>query len=246
MTTNVFGCWYDPGDAGTWLTWFINQHKNFPKFNKSIRYEQADNTFGNIPTDYSCFDSDWHVTDWSDNKTTQFNDVNAFKGYDNVCYKILPWHNPFQVDDDELENETQEELCIRLLKDSNTKLIITPQVEISYQIFAKRLAFIRPRFTVEQCISSYKNRMRRSYNNTLTEMRKHIPVHVVAIDKLILRNDVDEYNKLIDVLDIPAMDNWTTHTNHYYTSIFAPLTLIDSDSLNNRPETLERSGGAPY
>ena len=77
-------------------------------------------------------------------------------------------------------------------------------------------------------------------------MRKHIPVHVVAIDKLILRNDIDEYNKLIKVLDVPALDNWTNHTNHYYTSIFAPLTLVNSASLNNRPETLKSNGADPY
>lgn len=246
MKTNVFGCWYDPGDVGTWLTWFINQHKDFPKFDKAIRYEQEGNKFGNIPSDYSCFSSDWHVTDWADNKVAKFNDVEAFKGYKIICYKILPWHNPFQVNDDELENETQEELCTRLLKDSNTKLIITPQAEISYHLFAKRLAFIRPRFTVEQCMAAYENRVSRSYNNTLTNMRKHIPVHVVAIDKLILRNDEDEYNKLIEVIDVPALDNWKTFTNRYYTKIFEPLVHIKNEELNNRPETLASTNKDPY
>ena len=84
MKTNVFGCWYDPGDVGTWLTWFINQHKDFPKFDKAIRYEQEGNKFGNIPSDYSCFNSDWHVTDWADNKVAKFNDVEAFKEYKNI------------------------------------------------------------------------------------------------------------------------------------------------------------------
>ena len=145
MENNIFGCWYEPGDAGTWLTWFINQHQGFPKFYKSIRYEQEGKEFGDIPTDYSCMRADWDVT-------TPFHKVDF-----NQCYKILPWHNPFQTEEWELDNETPAELCVRLISESNTKAIIVPQVEDNYELFAKRLAFIRSRFTVESAIEIYKN-----------------------------------------------------------------------------------------
>jgi hypothetical protein len=120
MENNIFGCWYEPGDAGTWLTWFINQHQGFPKFYKSIRYEQEGKEFGDIPTDYSCMRADWDVT-------TPFPKVDF-----NQCYKILPWHNPFQTEEWELDNETPAELCVRLISESNTKAIIVPQVEDNY------------------------------------------------------------------------------------------------------------------
>lgn len=234
MENNVFGCWYEPGDAGTWLTWFINQHQGFPKFYKSIRYEQERKEFGNIPTDYSCMRADWDV-----NKPFPKVDFNQ-------CYKILPWHNPFQTEEWELDNETPAELCVRLISESNTKAIIVPQVEDNYELFAKRLAFIRSRFTVESAIEIYKNRQDRMYESTKLQMQEFVTVHTIAIDKLILHNDKTEYHKLIEILNVPALEDWTTHTTKYYNKIFSPWKNISAEQLDSRVETINAVKENPY
>lgn len=235
MTNDVFGCWYEPGDAGTWFTWFINQHKDYPQFLKQTHYEQEGNTLGHIPTDYSCRDADWNI-------------VNELfpKANTNQCYKTLPWHNPFQLEDNELENETVEQLAHRIIKDSNTKAIIIPQVEISYQLFAKRLAFIRPRFTVKTAMEIYENRINRMYKKTVKLVEQVTTVHTIAVDKLILRDDNVEYNKLLDILQVPALDNWKALTNECYTTIYSPWEHIQNSELDNRPETLKNINKDPY
>lgn len=255
MTNDVFGCWYEPGDAGTWFTWFINQHKDYPQFENKMLYDQQGKELGHIPSDFGCYGADWFITDFENESAFEFKDyrqrltdqhITHNKDYKHICYKILPWHNPFHLEDDELENETVKELATRLVKESDTKAVIIPQVEVSYQLFARRLAFIRPRFTVEKAIEIYKNRIQRSYKNTTSQVSNVVPVHTIAIDKLILRSDEDEYSKLLDILQVPALDNWKSLMNDYYTKILSPWEHVYTQELNNRKETIESIKENPY
>lgn len=226
MKNEVFGCWYEPGDAGTWFTWFINQHHSFPNFSKNIRYEQKQN----IPSDYSCYGANWVIKDTGDDEAFGFTDfeknliekqISYNKDFYSICYKLIPWHNPFQANNNELENETNEQLASRLITESNTKAIIIPQVEVSYQVFAKRLAYIRPRISVEDAINDYKNRINKQYMNTVSQIEKITTVHTIAIDKLVLHNNEQEYNKLINILQVPALENWKQLTYQYYIEVYS-------------------------
>tara|TARA_B100000768_G_C11254897_1_gene365906 strand:- start:323 stop:1105 length:783 start_codon:yes stop_codon:yes gene_type:complete len=260
MANDVFGCWYEPGDSGTWLTWFINQHENYPKFDKEIRYEQEGNKFGEIASDYGCYGADWFITDFGNHKAIKFKDfkqsllerkISYDPDYKHICYKLIPWHNPLGSDDDEIKewgltDNTVEDLIARLIEESNTKALIIPEVNTSYQLFAKRLAFIRPRFTVESTYSNYQNRQARLYANTISTLRQFTKVHTIAIDKLLLRNDIDEYLKLLDILQVPALEGWTSLTNDYYTKILQPWENISNSELNNRLETLKDNKENPY
>jgi hypothetical protein len=252
MANNVFGCWYEPGDSGTWLAWFINQHENYPKFKKDIRYEQEGKKFGEIASDYSCHGADWFITDFHDHNAFEFKNyrqrllnknIEHDSSYKHICYKLIPWHNPLGSDDDEIKewgltDNTVEDLIARIIEESNTKALIIPEANVSYQLFAKRLAFIRPRFTVEYALDTYENRVNQMYANTVSSLRKFTKVHTVAIDKLLLRNDIDEYLKLLDILEVPALEGWTSLTNNYYAKILQPWENIPNSELNNRQQTL--------
>ena len=51
---------YTPGMCGTWLTWLINQHKNFPQYKlKNIKYIN-DKEEANL-LDVRCFGADWYI-----------------------------------------------------------------------------------------------------------------------------------------------------------------------------------------
>lgn len=255
MTNDVFGCWYEPGDSGTWFTWFINQHKDYPQFETRMLYDQQGKELGHIPSDFVCYGADWFIKDFGEEQKFEFKDyrqhlhnnkVNHNKDYKHICYKILPWHNPFHLEDHELENETVKELASRIVKESNTKAVIIPQVEVSYQLFARRLAFIRPRFTVNDAYEIYKNRIARAYENTYSMVSNVVPVHTIAIDKLILRSDEDEYNKLLDILQVPALDNWKSLMDEYYIKILSPWEHVHTHELDNREETRKNSKENPY
>lgn len=240
----VYGCWYEACDSGTWLTWFINQHEDFPKFNLKLEYQEKGKEFGNIPSDYSCDPATWHVDkfenrtvglSFADHLTHVANEGYTNEDYSKFCYKILPWHNPIQTNQHEFPtNETPEQVCTRLLKDSNTDCVIIPQVEISYKLFAFRQAFIRPRYTVAECMKSFELKIKEEYKTIADKVRQLSPVHTVAIDKLIIDNDEKVYKELIDILEVPALPNWKEYANNYYDMILRPWENIDFSMLDNR------------
>ena len=239
----VFGCWYEAGDSGTWLTWFINQHKDFPKFNLQLHYQEKGNEFGDIPSDYSCDPATWHCDHVQDNRSLKFADHIEYitnssdDTYSKFCYKILPWHNPIQTDQNEFPTrETPEQVCARLIKDSNTKVIIIPQVEVNYKLFAVRMAFIRPRHTVAECMKFFEQKIEYEYKTIVDKVCQLSPVHTIAIDKLIIDNDEEVYKELIDLLEVPALPNWKEYTNNYYDIILRPWENIDVSMLDNRTQ----------
>ena len=93
---------------------------------------------------------------------------------------------------------------------------------------------------------NYQNRQARLYANTISTLRQFTKVHTIAIDKLLLRNDIDEYLKLLDILQVPALEGWTSLTNNYYTKILQPWENISNSELNNRLETLKDNKENPY
>ena len=92
----------------------------------------------------------------------------------------------------------------------------------------------------------YENRINRMYKNTVKLVEQVTTVHTIAVDKLILRNDNVEYNKLLDILQVPALENWKALSNECYTTIYSPWEHIQNSELDNRPETLKNINKDPY
>ena len=264
MTNDVFGCWYEPGDAGTWLSWFINQHEGYPKFDKKIRYEQNGNPYGQIPSDCACPGSNWHITDFKSYRNTtldphanslvksiKFKDfrknlvvknIKHERDYTNLCYKIIPWHNPIHTEPEEikrweLKDKNSTDLVKRIVRESNTKAVIIPETDVYSSIFAKRFAFIRPEFTVKKALDIYKARKEYEYQQTAEILSNYVKVHRLFIDKIVIKNDREEYLKLLDILQVPELEDWSSHTSDYYKTFFKPWETILNSELNKRPET---------
>ena len=84
------------------------------------------------------------------------------------------------------------------------------------------------------------------YESTKLQMQEFVTVHTIAIDKLILHNDKTEYHKLIEILNVPALEDWTTHTTKYYNKIFSPWKNISAEQLDSRVETINAVKENPY
>jgi hypothetical protein len=250
---NVIGCWYEAGDAGTWLTWFINQHKNFVVLPCALQYGQQDHDMGNIPTDYACTLSNWVV---AGNKTTSWHDFlvnietrlfekrnNSIEKqgklfYRNFCYKLIPFHNPISTGLNELKEldiENKNKFLQRIIAESNTSTILYPTVTTELEIFAKRLAFIRPQYTVNETRNFYAERKNIIYNRNKNYMKTICNnVVTVEIDKLVIHQDLDTYKKLCNELKILPNKNWKAIAKSYYETIYLPLENIDSNRLDSR------------
>jgi hypothetical protein len=84
------------------------------------------------------------------------------------------------------------------------------------------------------------------YESTKMQMQEFVTVHTIAIDKLILHNDKTEYYKLIEILNVPELEDWTTHTTKYYNKIFSPWKNISAEQLDSRVETINAVKENPY
>ena len=161
--------------------------------------------------------------------------------YKNLCYKVLPWHNPLQPFPEEikkwgLKDKTSIDLVKRILHESNTKAIIFPTVNTHSILFAKRLAFIRPQYTVESALNIYRARQEDEYDRTISILSKYTKVYPIAIDHLLLKTDTKEYFKLLDILEVPELENWKSMRYDYYNKILQPLKKIKDSDLDNRKE----------
>ena len=110
-------CLYTPGMCGSWLTWLINQHKNFPQYD--LTSKDYTNDIGETKTlDVGCFGADWHTYKYIQKKSSYYDEntvteyiadghildytfkENRENNYENNnlsatkdCIKILPNHN---------------------------------------------------------------------------------------------------------------------------------------------------------
>ena len=70
---------YQGGMAGTWLAWLINQHANFPKYNKHTKESGLD---------IGCWGADWETL----NETFKESRQHVISNTKKDCIKIVPYH----------------------------------------------------------------------------------------------------------------------------------------------------------
>ena len=114
-------CLYAPGMCGTWLTWLINQHSNFPQYDLALKSYNSSLEDGKIvrkTLDVGCFGADWFTYKYIPKESSYYdeNTVAEFKRMDHIldytfkenrennqrsnnssatkdCVKVLPNHN---------------------------------------------------------------------------------------------------------------------------------------------------------
>jgi hypothetical protein len=218
-------CLYKPGLAGTWLTWFVNQHKDFPRY----KYQQL-KTHGVI-TDLSCNGATWCFTkdteDGSQDEPMTFDDYiknwtepesNNYCATHN-CIKVLPDHD--------LSWEHESDVLSEITSRANGFLY--PYIKRDAKLlpfFANRWLFMWEE--MYQGCSNGKvidenvvmNMMAKSAhdirdaNSRIRTVTGYKTCHGVDIDALLLC-DQYEYNKLIAYINQPPIDNWEHLVNDY-------------------------------
>jgi hypothetical protein len=193
---------YNAGTGGTWLTWFINQHKGFQNYDIQFNPTQLDwATYDDLMWYYD--EADWQTTV----KNNQWNDKS------NVVYKLFPIHNYYAIDRD-----------IELISASNTISLIVPYVnEELKQQFVKRntVAFnttversvLNLDYTRIACTSSDPER------NSYSKYDGVCAVTTIDIGKLLMCN-TNEYHQLLKTIHCDELSNWKQLCANYRDSVF--------------------------
>lgn len=187
-----------PSTHGTWLTWFISQHKNFPALNLFNRCTKG------IVTDYAISSCQWwhgynpdpqalagkiafKKQTWDEFVETQHNRTGAS---DKLAFKVCPFHGM----------EHEEEYLPNVIADSKAHVIVPYVDTIMANEFNSRKEIIRPDW-------GHKPLNIQSTKHDLQYIENVTTVHWIDIGK-ILSADESEYIKLLNAIDEEPLDNW--------------------------------------
>lgn len=211
----TFCVMFSNGLSGTWLTWFINQHKGFPD-RLELDLEYSDPNHPERVTDYSTQPSWWYEDKtWKqfieycermDHPNERENEPDIRWGSDKLAFKVQPYHEfygPGLKHDETNSWKTDVEF---VLKESNCNQVIVPVCnEVLYNEIYNRLVAIRSEYIIDKDPKKW-------YNSVLYEyISNELNVHVLLLDIGKILSGIDsEYRRLIQVLDVPELDNWKT------------------------------------
>lgn len=213
---------YCSGMYGTWLSWFVGQHQDFPK------YLSIPNNTDGKHTDYVVDGATWCFTedteDDADMEALTFEEYEHRWALPNLinkdalynCIKILPDHDvswDAHYKDDKMLSHIFE----------NIDGIITPYLPSNspfVSMFEERNKFMWD-FHDDQddywsiAATEWKEKVRGDYFKRGAIPRKSLQVNLHNLFTL----DEKEYSSLCKFIDQPPLKNWEDHVNRYRTSI---------------------------
>lgn len=201
---------YSNGLAGTWLTWFINQHRGFPD-RLELDYEYSDPNYPDRITDYTTQPKWWYQEQsWKDFMTyvNRQDEPNERKdtpgiriGFDKLAFKVQPYHEFFGPD---MTWPLIVEHATRVIETSNCDIIVPVADKVFAEPLYNRLVAIRPGVKVNRDLTQWY------FKDLYDYIENAMQRNVLRIDiGKIFTKDEEEYKKLIAYIDVPVLDKWT-------------------------------------
>ena len=204
----VYSVSYNAGLGGTWLTWFINQHKGFQQYPIHFNTQRLD---------YAVEDNlMWRWKDMNWNETVK---QNVWNDKSKVVYKLFPDHDWISV------NQHSTDRDVELLDSSNTIGIIVPYVnEELKQEFVKRnvLSF---ETSVERSVLNIDNSRINCTSsdperNQYTRYSNRYSVTTVDMGRLLNCNRL-EYDQLLKTIHCDPIDGYESLCADYKANVFS-------------------------
>ena len=225
MKPDIYLVWHEFGYPGTWLDWFINQHKNFPKPAGKYMYNNpltpaVSMPIGNHrpnPLHFGSSISPWNAPFLKDTDRTNQMVSHNYKSIDDiiwqikqhgdksavqfskVCLKLQSNHAP-------MENPMFNKIGFdKIRKEVTIKKNITLVAGTANKLIADRLVDLEKRLNGGSAMIDNND----SKNAVIyfPYLDKLAPTHVVNFGNL-LNYDHEEYNKLLIEIDEEPLDNW--------------------------------------
>lgn len=194
---------YEAGKSGTWLTWFINQHSNFHKYEYKKQHRNLSKQ-----VDIACNGADWYYEkeDYSTNRTrchNQYsNNKNAFKD----CIKVLPNHNLTNFGEHRF---TINKSVLRGISFNIDKIIIPILSDIMYDEFLWRWKLL-----LNEKNSDLTDIEMLRWQNENMNSYEGLDHHFLDIGKLITGCE-EEYNSLLTFIEEESIENWKEIVYNY-------------------------------
>ena len=201
---------YHPGDCGTFLSWFCNQHKHYQKTNTVLKLHDP------VPNEVTS-----PVTEWvtSINTIQEQIDKKDLDSSANYAFKSIGHHNISSF----LDSKKYQQQIKKLIPNVFNRTVICYTTDQHIEIFANRMTHYFDTFeNHDDAKHMYKHRLSEQQDLLKCSLEYWQPedVHALDVGKLLLEQDPNEYQKLIDFLDTTPNPLWNTIINHYKTVIF--------------------------
>lgn len=213
MRPEVYLIWHDTGWPGSWLSWLINQHKNFPKTTGCYMYNRVGEERDTMaigshrpnPLHFSSFPL-WNASFLKNVDPGAYSVSNEYMGIDDffkfdkqfskIILKLFRNHSPSDIGAliDNINKEVTVKKNITLISGSANKLIadrLKDLEESTYDDWDWKVDHI-DKLNIRQFFP---------------KMDAIAPTHIVNFGNL-LNHDYEEYNKLLMAIDEEPLDNW--------------------------------------
>ncbi len=205
---------YCSGMYGTWLTWFINQHPDFPKYDKNKSFTDGHHT------DWYCTGATWCFTDdiqdGALDKPLDFNEYEEHiankltrnnAAYQN-CIKILPDH------DMSWKKHYDNEYLIRDMFAKNIEGIIIPYMPhdshfIPYLVARNNIMWPE---RIPQWDESIHTVITDIEVGKYKKFERYTNVHYLNFHEFLLGNQ-EEFHKLLLFIDSYGHEDWLEYIN---------------------------------
>jgi hypothetical protein len=198
-------CLYTAGLSGTWLSWFINQHSNFPQYPFHYICSNRSNTDVGCPGatwDFQQGDFQNYLASYDHQKEI----VNT--EYKKTCHKVLPDHDLSKSDHSILDNFTH---------------VVFPFIDIKnsswVEKYAQRNSVMWPN-KKRDTLDFFENFSHDLFSSSYYDYFKNNKTyHLVNIADL-LEGSHDEYLKLIKFIQEDPLPEWKDYAYEYQQTVF--------------------------
>ena len=219
---------YTAGACGTLLTWFVNQHRDFPggDFNIAPEFDIALKAkslhWAWIYGDLETAEIPDKFQNWDETvENLKFDlEKNNIKNFQTVCFKTFPHDIIHDIEDENLLDEIVTTLLDAgithwiypvFYKDSNYQYENSRVANRKYQVIAKRhkdADWIKNKNSGFQSIFETQE-LHGFHNPKISKIIDKYNIKPLFLDMAaLLGNDDDEYNRMVEFLNTERLTNW--------------------------------------
>ena len=204
---------YFPGDCGTFISWFINQHTGFLQSKAQLKLHDP------VPNEVVCESTTW---DWRENTWSEHL-VNRTENYDgeSVAFKTYTEHCSSNVDEKTHQDHLIFINTVKQVPDLAHVLCEVPEDQL--HIFERRLSHCFNSFHDDTDASTFYEGRDEDYSRQRLSTATHFAgdtVHRLNVFALLFERDATEYHKLCDALGLEPNPAWQVLCEFYTRQVF--------------------------
>lgn len=204
---------YHPGDCGTFISWFINQHVGFVQGKITLRVNDP------VQNEVVCEESTW---EWvPDTFECNLNKIDNIGNLHRYAFKTYTEHSSANTDD-KLPHEQQHFIdTVKAVPNLATIFCIVPEEHI--HLYQQRLSKCFNSYEEGQDAARFYHNRAEGYDIDIAQSKEYfpgVPHYVLNVHALMFEQCDEEYSKLTNWLGVEPNPIWKSIMDFYLYQVF--------------------------